>query len=333
MNHITLFGLPTVLADLEAALLIEDLTHLWQLTYSELPGDLEADLSKCRKFFDPSLRGFTLRQRLSDIETTPASVYQRMHKKGVSLVVDVGENRLIVGVEARLALGILRSKNPNEDHVVIAMQEVMEAEGRALQLYRTWCMGKLIQTVDLSAGTGKEVLQAPSVGLVIALLINRSTTPETAIIDYGESSEGALIDQAIHHAAIRFAETIASGRKKSSSEHKLTGGYILSEARRRLAHRLVTVPQQEGSGRLLYVPAQYQDEVIRFIGKDLARRPQLTEAKLRAGIAELVRSFRAIAEELAYQSMVHERPADTIKVTDRIVSAYADAHVEQERAQ
>jgi hypothetical protein len=330
MTQLTLFGIPTVLAGVEVTHLIDDISELWLRAYSRPPAGVDEDLMECRRFFDPSLRGFTLRERLAEVEQASYPVYRRMTKIGEPLVVDIGEQRLLVGVEARLTMAVLSDKAVEDEHVVITWRDVLEAEKRALVIYRAWSVGKLNQIIDLRAGAGKEVLQATSVGLIIALLINRSTSPATAYRDRGSSLEGKITDDAVHSAAILFAETIATGRKKSKDQHKFKGGYIISEARRRLAHRLVLDESGGQSERFFYIPEKYQQEVIDFLGRDLARRASLNGDMLKSGLGVLVEAFRSRADDLANHSVIYERPADTSEILAKIMVAFESSRREQE---
>jgi hypothetical protein len=318
------FGIPTVLTLDEMSNLIDDLENLWGLTYSAPADDLEIDLQKCKRFFDPLARGFSLRERLSELPQTPQGLFMRLAKLGSPLVLEIGDRHLIVGAEARLLLSILRAKACGDDHIVLTSDDIMQAQERALDLYRELSSERLNQVIKLRRGEGKEVMQAPSVGLVVALLVNRSTARERAIVDQRDTPEGELTNTAIHSGAIRFAEAITPGRRKSAGEQRLRGGYIISEARRRLAHRLI-VEDMGPSGSLIYVPEKFRAEVIGFIARDLARRPALTEDKLRSALNALVVAHRSVASDLANQALSHERPADTSELLEQILTFFRKA--------
>lgn len=320
------FGIPAVLAGNECAALIRDLTELWRLTYGQVPGNLDNDLELCRHLFDPLARGQTLRDRLAQLQPTPRHLARTSNLPGEPLVMDAGEGTLIVGLEARLLLGLLQEHDVG-DHVVISPAEAAAAERRALSLYRSWTMGRLNQVIALRTGRGKEVMQAISVGLVLALLVNRSDTPERAVAQWDhETAHGKQVDDAIHAGAERFAEMVSRTKgRRSASEQKLKSGYPLTEARRRLAHRLVVVPDPQNGGARLYVPAQYRTEVVAFLGRDLARRSTLSESTLGAAFDQLVSAFRAGAGRLAERSMVFDRSADTRILRQDLLAAFVGA--------
>lgn len=321
------FGVPAVLTNTERTALLRDLKQLWTLTYGKDVADLENDLELCRRFYDPLARGHTLRERLSQLVAAPRNLKRSAQHYLPPLVVDVGEGVVIVGVEARLMIGLLDQHNGDEDHLVISPPEIATIERRALETYRSWTMGRLNQVVALRSGQGREVMQAISVGLVIALLVNRSDSQERAIVQWDHASpDGKQVDVAIYAGAERFAEAISGSRGgRSVSEQRLKSGYALTEARRRLAHRLAVVRDQDRQGALVYVPGGYRPEVVEFLARDLARRSSLTHETLWKGFDQLVQAFRESSVKLAHRSMVFERAADTAALRRELGELFTQA--------
>ncbi|MFJ8140150.1 hypothetical protein [Streptomyces sp. NPDC096013] len=229
-------------------------------------------------------------------------------------------------MEARVLLSLLKEKDLEEGHVFLLPSEVSDMERRALSKYRAWATARLNQVVALRSGKAIEVMQAVSVGLVIALLINRSDDPDRAIPKLSkETPAGKQVNEAIYAGAERFASTLVPTRSERSAEEKrLKGGYGLSEAGRRLAHRLVTI-KRPGGEDLIHIAQSNRDEVVRFLGFDLARRPGLTSKVLSEAFDELVLAFRAEAGKLAHRSMVFERAADTRNLKTDLVAAFDEA--------
>ena len=145
-------------------------------------------------------------------------------------------------------------------------------------------MRKLSDAIALRTGRGREVLQATSVGIVLALLVNRADCPDRAVMRPGDGP-GHPIDEALHSAAVAFADAITTGRARSSDSRRLHGGYILSEARRRLADKIAAIPDA------VYIRPGSVDEVIAFLAGDLARRETLTTEQLSNGFDRLVDHF------------------------------------------
>ncbi|MCL7457392.1 hypothetical protein M8I35_09380 [Micromonospora sp. MSM11] len=209
----------------------------------------------------------------------------------------------------------------DDDLVVISPTRVAEAERKALERYRSWSTAKLNQVIDLRSGRGKEVMQAIAVGVVLALLVNRSDSPDKAVVQPDpKSAEGELIDSAVYAGAERFAKVITGSDGRSVGEQRLKGGYGLSEARRRLTPKLA-ITKKNGQV-LLYIPTAYRSEVVEFVGRDLARRSALTEEKLALAFDQLTVAFRAKSGNLAHQSMVFERPADTRDLRQSLLAAF-----------
>ncbi|MER6416518.1 hypothetical protein [Streptomyces humidus] len=327
-GHRTVFGIPAVLTGPEISVIAEDLTALWKLTYGSPPKDLESDLELCRKFFDPLTRGGTLRERLASLEKTPMKIRRASYTR--PLVIDVGSDSCIVGVEARLFLDLLQEV-AEEDYFVLSPSSIAVMEGRALDKYREWSTARLNQVVALRSGKAIEVMQAISVGLVIALLVNRSDAPERAMPKLSmDSPEGRRLNSAIYSGAERFAEMVMRNKSsRSAGERSLKGGYGLSEARRRLAHRLVT--DKRSGGEFVHVSPEHKEEVILYLAADLARRSSLTEDSLAGAFDALILGFRETGDALAHGSLIFERPADTRRLKTQFISAFAEARARNER--
>lgn len=325
-----LFGVPVVLSSSEASVLTRDLTQLWMLTYGSLPGAVNSDKELCRRFFDPLVRGQSLRDRLASLPPTPQDLVRRLSKFGKPLVTDVGENTILIGVEGRLVVEILKHEDLSEGHVILSQSVTGTAEREALNVYREWSSGRLIQVVELRTGQGREVMQAIAVGLTISILVNRSDSLERAVPQWdNRDPDGGTLNRAIFAGAERFAELISGNRKgRSQHQQQLVSGYALTEARRRLAQRLVIEKREHDKKGRLYIPEKYRDDVVAFLGRDLARRPSLTRDRLASAFDQLVAAFRASAGQLAYKAVAFDRPADTHALRQKLLKAFDASRVE-----
>ncbi|KAB1139320.1 hypothetical protein F7R91_40525 [Streptomyces luteolifulvus] len=229
-----------------------------------------------------------------------------------------------MGIEARLMLALLESQYAGEDHLILTVSDIATAERRAMQIYRTWAMARLSQVVALRRGQGSEVMQAIAVGVVIALLVNRSDTKDRAVIRGDHSTaDGQQVDSAIFAGAEAFAAEVSRNRSsRATGEQRLKGGYALSEARRRLADHLVVTPDGNNGGELLYIPAEHRRDVVEFLGRDLARRPRLTQSVLASAFDLLVAAYRGAAGQLAHRGMVFERSTDTRSLKDDLIQEF-----------
>jgi hypothetical protein len=156
--------------------------------------------------------------------------------------------------------------------------------------------------------------------------VNRSDSHERALVRWDhDTADGKQIDKAIYAGAERFAAIVAGSRGgRSSSEQRLKGGYALSEARRRLAHRLV-IDSRPGGQEIVYLPSKHRAEVVEFLGSDLARRSTLTEDALTRAFDGLVNQFRSATDRLAQHSMVFERSADTRTLKNELLATFVRA--------
>lgn len=328
------FGIPLTLTAAEASQLRALLSEVWELTYGEAPGEMEQDLGRCRDFFDPTVRGFKLRERIAALPEASTRTRTAALRLPGQIVTDAGDGRLIAGVEARLVLGLLEYgyRRQAGGHWVLPTAAARAAENRALKAYRAWSVRRLSDVIALRAGQGREVLQATSIGLVLALLVNRVDSSDRAVMRPGEGA-GHPVDGALHSAALAFADTITTGRKRSRDEigmtrsldeQRLLGGYMLSEARRRLADKMSGYPDA------VYIRPDAVGEVIRFLAGELARREKhLTADQLSDAFAQLVEVFRGNARDLAAYNAIFESPAGTRALREELLAAFAAARKEQ----
>jgi hypothetical protein len=311
-----IFGVPVVLTSAEAARLSAEVTQLWELTYGEPPGELESDLRRCRDFFDPTVRGHKLRERIASLPVAPPDLREAACKMLASVIVDAGEGRLIIGIEGRLLLSLLENVRDGGRHVALSAAAVRLSESRALDIYRSWSTRKLKEAVALRTGQGREVMQATSVGIVLALLVNRVNCPERAVARPDDGAGEHPIDQALHAAAAAFADALTHGRGRSITEQRLRGGYWLSEARRRLGDQITGYPSS------VYIRAESAESVVTFVGRDLARRESLTAEILAEAFDRLVLAFRYKAAQLASYNVIFERPADTSRLREELLASF-----------
>jgi hypothetical protein len=317
-----IFGVPAVLTQGEIVVLLRDLEIVWSASYGRKPGVLDSDFSQCRRYFDPVARGHTLRERLAELVPLPESIVGRLRQYGEPLTIVVGDRTLLAGVEARLMIDLLRGLI-DADHGVMSQEQVARAENLALRIYRDWGLSRLRQVIDLRAGVGTEVMQGVAVGLILALLVNRSDTPERAVVRWDSTTQdGRDVDQALYDAAEVFATAISHRSSRTQGDKRLKGGYGLTEARRRLAHRLEVMPDISNDGSRIFVPRKYRDEVITFVARDLSRRSTLTLMQLEDGFDQLVHTLRDSAKTLAYRSMTFELASETDQLRSGLLSEF-----------
>ncbi|WP_432956131.1 hypothetical protein [Micromonospora haikouensis] len=320
----SIFGVATVLTSSEATAILKTLSSLWQSTYGGQVGPLPDDLVLCKRFFDPLARGQTLRERLAALPSVPLSQAKQFDVLDPPLVHRVGGDTFLIGVEGRLMIEMLSEENLSDPVIVFAETRIAKAEHDALQIYRRWSTARLQQVIDLRSGRGREVMQAIAVGLTLALLVNRSDSPDRAVASQGRGTEsGVDLNEAVFKGAEGFAAIISGSRRgRSIEEQKLKGGYGITEARRRLAHRMVLSKGGAKGEPRIYIPSEFRDEVVEFIARDLARRPSLDRGRLILAFDSLVSALRASAGSLAHRSMIFERASDTLDLRDDLLNAF-----------
>lgn len=313
--------MPAIQTSGETSSLRRVILNLWEHVYGQPIGELEDDIACCRLYFDPVARGHKLRERLAQLEPVPHELQSAAARLGDPLVVDAGGGRFLVGIEARLLLELLNVYTDGQGRFLAPIEAIHDFDRAALNVYRTWTRHRLDQTLALKDGRGDEVMQATSVGIVLALLVNRSNTPERAI--------GRLrrVDEVIHLAAAAFADKISTSRRRSEDEQRLKGGYWLTEARRRLADRLIVTDSSRSITSLVYVPVRHIHDVVEYLGRDLARRASISPSAIEIGFDNLVDAFRSRSALLASEGMAFERPADTVRLKTLLVEQF-----EKERA-
>jgi len=293
-------------------------------TYGQPTGDLVEDLAVCHRLFDPVARGGRLRDalaRLPPAPPTPPSVREWVTEP---LVVRVDGVRQIVGLEARVILDLLTARDLSTA-ITWTDREIIAAHRVVASVYRTWSRQRLDQVIALRTGHAKEVMQAIAVGFVVALLVNRSTAPERALRVVDIDKPDDHVDGAVFAAAEAFAQRISGRNDRSQAQHRLKGGYGVSEARRRLGEMLI----RDANG--VYVAPSRSDAVVALLAEDLARRTRLTVEGLAYGFDDLVEAYRRSFVRMALKSPSHERAADTRALRAQVLEAFEQARKGKER--
>jgi hypothetical protein len=189
-------------------------------------------------------------------------------------------------------------------------------EHELLGRYRSANRRRLTDVLKLRSG-GAAPLLPPAVATILFLLMNRSTSPERAITRPADSAARKYVDEAMAGPVLAFANALVPGNRHL--EHvSLYSGYPLTEARRRLSDHLSGEP-----GRL-YIKPGSEDEVLRFLAHDLAKR-RLQESKLIGAFDLMVHAYRASGSALAAYGIGFGRPADVARLRDRLIAFYREA--------
>jgi hypothetical protein len=301
-----LFGLPLVLSRPRAVDLVADIEAAWAAQHGgAYPVDLASDLKVLAAFFDPLAREATLRRRLDEL---PESLTELPD----ALALDVGAGRRIVTPEGRVVLELLREllRDLSSTTVAIETSHLAAAEATLADFYRGLARRRLDKVRALAAGEAAPMLPVAA-GVVLLLLINRSTSKERALAQSaGDADQRAVIDSAFAPALRAFAETLTGepfqGRDATGGGLSLYQGYAFTEARRRLGSRLRLEEQR------LWIPEEDEHEVLAFVARDLKRRGGPDRAL--AAFDALVENYRATLPRVANLQFAHERPAHTTRI-------------------
>lgn len=302
---------------IEAVIL--SLSAIWQHSMGRHVGDLEADLAQCRRWFDPVAQGQRLRRDLSAIPPIDADT----EDPGPPLTFRLGEGRSLVTPEGRCVLDLFMHLAKDRKGHVISDTHLTPYDRLLGHLYKDWSRHRLESVVGLLAG-GEKPLQIAAAGVVIALLVNRSTSPRRALKRFPAGAARDVIDEAFFEAVRVFARTL-SPKQRPTRDPRLISGWMLYEARRRLGDDVLVVenarPDTEGR---LWIAESKQDQIIDVVARDLGRghRARLTPDDLSKALDGLVAAFRSQTPRLAGFGLAHERPTNTRKICDAIIKRF-----------
>jgi len=312
----TLFGVPLALEAADAAALRADLEELWFVLAGRPPARFEADVEVLATYWHPKLRGATVRDRLARLgrpAPRPRSAYLTDE-----LALWVDEDRALLTVEGYLLLQTL-PVSPSGVAVILSA-DVISAYAHAHAVYSSWAQFRLRDVVGLLRGEGPPLLP-PVVGLLVLLLVNRSTAPERGLRVSDDREQIAAIDESVRAALTAFANRIG-GKAEGSRDPRhfsLYGGYLLSEAARRLGPSLV-----RGEERVYLEPGREHD-IVTLIARDLARRQSIDATIVGAAFDELVDAIRGPIGRLALQDSAFEQPANTRALRSDLLETF-EAH-------
>ncbi len=315
----SLLELAGYLASERIEALVVSLSALWQHSMARQVGELGDDLARCRRWFDPVAQGQRLRRELSAIPPINKDIWD----PGPPFTFRVDAARSLVTPEGRCALDLFMHLARSRKGQVIRDIQLVPYDRLLGQLYREWSRRRIQSVVGLLAG-GEKPLQIAAAGVVIALLINRSTSPERALRRFPAGAARDVIDEAFFEAVKEFARTL-SPKQRATRDPRLISGWMLYEARRRLGDDVLTVegarPDTEGR---LWIAESKQDQVIDVVARDLARGhgARVTPDALSKALDGLVAAFRSQIPRLAGFGLANERPNNTAKVCEALIQKF-----------
>lgn len=311
-----LLGVSGRITTAQAHELIEDLTKAWAFVYGRPVGDLDSDLELCRFWFDPVAQGQRLRREISRLDPMPEGISDPQHP----LTLRVDDGKWLVTPEGRCALDLLMSLPKSQAFHDVSAAQTAHYDQRLARLYRDWCRHRLRSVVALLSGTNKP-LQVAAAGIVVALLVNRSTSEQRALIRYTTDPARSVVDNAFFVPVQQFADVLAPSRRRSGISARLISGWMLYEARRRIGDALVVSDGGAERNGAVWIQALRESSVIDTVARDLVRghRARVTADKFVEAFDRLVVEMRRESKALAGFGLAHERPRDTQRLRGRFV--------------
>jgi hypothetical protein len=292
-----------------AARLRKHLEESWRDAFARDISSLAADLQALEKFFDPLKTGRSLREVLRAL---PTSTTNGLRDIPPDLVIEFRDGRRLITPEGRTALACLLEAERRGVEVVIHPDLVARAEHQLLVAYRQWAQKRLRSVVRLENAEG-HVLHPLGLGLLLFLLINRSTARQSAVVLPPDDERGRRLDEAIARILESFADVIRPSTRGRRAT--VRSGYPITEARR-LSQ--VLAPDRDS----LYLLPDSEERAIDYIGAELRRRDLGAEA-VSAAFDKLVSEYRSQLPVLAAFGVAHERATWTQRLRRRLLDRLA----------
>ena len=306
--------------------LIEVLSAIWRHSMGTDPSDLESDLDLCRRWFDPVAQGQRLRRDLSGIRPLPEGIVD----PGPPFTFPIGPDRCLMTPEGRCALDLLEALPGERDGQVVKDSHLVPYDRLLAHLYREWSRHRLSSVVGLLTGEEKP-LQIAAAGVVIALLVNRSTNEARALKRFPSGSARDVVDDAFFQAVTMFSKTLAP-RQRATRDPRLISGWMLYEARRRLGDDVLVIEgsRPDSDGRI-WIDESMEERAIEVVCRDLARghRPKVSVESLGDAFDSLVAVFRQQTDRLAGFGLAHERPANTKRLRSSLLYRFGQYSEEE----
>ncbi|WP_445149511.1 hypothetical protein [Baekduia sp. Peel2402] len=300
------FGVSPNITRQRAQSLSSALRTLWQAAFGQLPGELASDLELARKhFFDPVAQGKRLREMVTAIDAS------RGDEVPAELALEISARQTLITPEGRAMIAVLDEALTAEPFSVLSGRPAYH-EHVLYRCYRDWGRHRLRQVIDL---LGDDNLRTLAVGVLIALLVNRSNSMQRALPRWKEASERTAFDQAFFAAVYAFADRIDQ-RRRAPGKERLVGGWTLHEVVRRRPGAL------ELNDNEVYVKPGREEDLISLAASALARSSDPTTVG--DAFDALVDTLRKEAPILARYNAYYERDYDTKQLRDRLLESVAN---------
>ena len=302
---------------------IQDLSKAWEVVFKKPVSNLDDDLNATRRWFDPVARGQRLRREIAKLDPMPNGL------AGLKppLTVQVEEGKLLVTPEGRCVLDLLQGLPRGRTVHNVTQAEITPYERRLAKLYQSWSRHRLNSVVSLLEGTYRPI-QIPAAGIVVALLVNRSTSPDRALIRFTSDPERGVVDKAFFAPIQKFSDILWPERRKSEISAHLITGWMVYEVRRRIGSAVVINDEREGKNGSLWIDSEYESSVIEVVARDLVRghRVRVDKDRFLQAFDGLVAELRRESKALAGFGLSHERPRNTTRLRNLFADRLSHYH-------
>ena len=297
--------------------LVSVLNEAWTAVFAQSPGDLDDDLALARRWFDPVAQGQRLRREIAALDALPEGVVA----PEPPMTINVGPGQWLVTPEGRCVLDLLEHLPRDEAGHVVTADQLAPYERRLAILYRDWSRHRLNSVVDLLKGATKP-LQIPAAGIVVALLVNRSTAEERSLVRHTSDPARSVIDRAFFEPVQAFADALAPKRRRGDLSARLISGWMLYEVRRRVGDNMVLLDTRAGRDGAVWIRPAGIEDVIDTVSRDLVRghRSRATAERFCGAFDSLVDHLRRESAALAGYGLAHERPRETRRLRQRFAA-------------
>ena len=320
-----LLGISGSITAKEKDQLIQCLSEAWEVVFKKPVGKLEDDLEATHRWFNPVARGQRLRREIAKLATMPTGPADLEPP----LTVRLEEGKSLVTPEGRCVLDLLQGLPQGQAIHNVTQAEIVPYERQLAKLYRRWSRHRLNSVVSLLKGTYRPI-QIPAAGIVVALLVNRSTSADRALIRFTSDPERSVVDRAFFAPIQAFSDILWPERRKSEISAHLITGWMVYEVRRRIGSAVVLNNEGEGQNDSLWIDSEYESSVIEVVARDLVRghRARVGKDLFLQAFDGLVAELRRTSKALAGFGLAHERPRNTT----RLRNLFADRLSHHEKA-
>ncbi|WP_433724624.1 hypothetical protein ACQP2Y_03785 [Actinoplanes sp. CA-051413] len=236
-----------------------------------------------------------------------------------------GETSLITP-EGRCAITLLEGvggQSELAESFQIDPVRAAQIQGQLLQLYRSWSRHRIESVLRLLQGVDKP-LQIPAAGLILALLINRSTSSERATIRFRAGFKRQEVDNAFFEPVSAFVQILSPSTRADSRKWRLISGWVAGEARRRVGSAFVIERETSERDGRIYIREDRRGEVLDVVARDLKRTQegQIDSRLLSDAWDGLVKAFRQSLPALAGYGLAHERTSETARLKQDLLRRF-----------